>query len=338
MSTTLSALATQKMDQLIELTAKRYNGLPGKTYTATPTIAQELNDKVTEDGNWFLPLINVLPVSDIQGEKLLMGLSGPVTSRTDTSGSGSRVAKSLAALDEKGYQLRKTDTDVAIRYSLIDMWSKFPDFSDRYGRYFRKKIGDDRVIIGFNGTSAAATTDVVANPLLQDVNIGWLQQIREFNSGSQRRVGTVSVPITLGGATFPNLDVLAHDMKSRLAIQFRGNTDLVLLAGDDVLTYQRRKYYEVNGNKPTEKTLLANGQVAEVFGGFPTLYAPHFLDSTLLLTSLNNLSIYWQATSWRRKQEDNAKKDQYEDFNSRNEGYVVENFEMTSLVENITFA
>jgi hypothetical protein len=35
-----------------------------------------------------------------------------------------------------------------------------------------------RIMIGFNGTSAAATTDRSTNPKLQDVNIGWLQKIR----------------------------------------------------------------------------------------------------------------------------------------------------------------
>jgi len=56
------------------------------------------------------------------------------------------------------------------------------------------------------------------------------------------------------------------------------------------------------------------------------------------VTSLKNLSIYWQDTSWRRQQIDNPKKDQYEDFNSRQEGYVVEIEEKAALIENITYA
>ena len=33
-------------------------------------------------------------------------------------------------------------------------------------------------MIGWHGTSTAPDTDRTANPLLQDVNIGWLQHIR----------------------------------------------------------------------------------------------------------------------------------------------------------------
>jgi hypothetical protein len=34
------------------------------------------------------------------------------------------------------------------------------------------------IMIGFNGKSTAVTTDRATNPLLQDVNIGWLEKIR----------------------------------------------------------------------------------------------------------------------------------------------------------------
>ena len=44
-----------------------------------------------------------------------------------------------------------------------------------------KRQALDRIMIGFNGTSIAKDTDIVANPLLQDVNKGWLQKQREEN-------------------------------------------------------------------------------------------------------------------------------------------------------------
>jgi hypothetical protein len=34
-------------------------------------------------------------------------------------------------------------------------------------------------MIGFNGVKREKTSDRVANPLLQDVNIGWLEKIRQ---------------------------------------------------------------------------------------------------------------------------------------------------------------
>lgn len=339
----LSRQAKAKMDQLIKLTAQKYEGQVGEAYTATPSVAQMLNDKIVEDGNWLLPLINVLPVNEIAGEKILMGLSGPVTSRTDTSGSTERVAKHLVSLDTLGYTLKKTETDVALKYGMIDMWAKFPDFAARYGLAVRKAIGNDRVRIGWRGTSAAATSNISTNPLLQDVNIGWLEQIRTYNSGSQHLIGTGGVPINLSASagtsnatTFPNLDTLVHSMEDNLGIAFQDDTDLVILVSRDLMSVAEGKYYSAQGDRPTEKRLINDKMTVATYGGFPAIVPPFFPSGTLLLTSLNNLSIYWQGTSWRRQQIDNPKKDQYEDFNSRNEGYVVENFDKTYLIENIT--
>lgn len=334
----LSTASKAKMDQLIKLTAQKYGGNIGEAYSATPSVAQELNDKIIEDGNWLLPLINVVPVPEVKGEKIFLGLSGPVTGRTDTSGSAERVAKQLVSLDTLGYELKKTDTDVALRYAMIDVWAKFPDFANRYGLAVRQAIGNDRVRIGWRGTSAAATTDITTNPLLQDVNKGWLEQIRTYNGGSQYLIGTGGAPIQLGSTAIPNLDVLAHSMEAHLEIPFQEDPDLIVFVSRDIMAAAEGKYFSDYGNRPTEKQRIEDKMTVETYGGFPAIVPPFFPTGTIMLTSLNNLSIYWQDTSWRRQQIDNPRKDQYEDFNTRNEGYVIENFGKCFLIENITLA
>ncbi|MQU29769.1 phage major capsid protein, P2 family, partial [Pseudomonas helleri] len=77
------------------------------------------------------------------------------------------------------YELADTQSDVGLPYAKIDAWAKFPDFKDRYSAAVQKRIAQDRIVVGFHGTSAAAQTDLEANPKLQDVNKGWLQQLRE---------------------------------------------------------------------------------------------------------------------------------------------------------------
>ncbi len=42
-----------------------------------------------------------------------------------------------------------------------------------------KRQALDRIMIGFNGVKRAKTSNRSENPLLQDVNKGWLQKIRE---------------------------------------------------------------------------------------------------------------------------------------------------------------
>lgn len=329
----LSAVAQQKVTKLHQMTAKAYGSQVGQQYAATPTVAQSLNDKIVEDGNWFLQKINVVPVDEIIGEKVFIGLSGSVASRTDTSGAGERSPKDLADVDANQYQLYKTDFDVALRYVTIDAWAKFKDFAEKYGRAVRKAIGNDRVKIGWVGTSAA-TTSVAAD--LSDMNIGWLEQIRTYNSGSQFVLGAAG-SVTLGSATFPNLDTLVLDAKGRLDPVYKGDPDLVVLVGENVLQAAKGSLYEAQGNTPSEKEKMHNRLVIDTYGALPA-YAPPFFDpDSILVTTFDNLSIYYQDTSVRRKQADNPRKDRYEDYLSDNEGYIVEQLGKTSLVQGIEY-
>ncbi len=330
----ISAQAKLKTADLFKLTAQAYGGNVGEQYAATPSIAQTLNDKIIEDGVPFLAMLNTIAVSEITGEKVFMGLSGGVSGRTDTSGSGERVAKSLVDLNAENYVLKKTDADVALKYSVIDAWAKFPDFRERYGRAIRKAISNDRLKVGFVGTSALATT-VAAD--LSDVNIGWLEQIRTYNAGAQYVLGAAG-SVTLGGGTFPNLDSLVYDAIGRIEVPFDKDPDLVVLVGRNVMQAAKGAYYDAQGNTPTEKEKIQNRQIIETYGGLPAYQPPFFDDNSILVTSLSNLSIYWQDSSWRRQQLDNPQKDQYEDFNTRNEGYVVEQLGKTSLVQGIEYA
>lgn len=198
--------------------------------------------------------------------------------------------------------------------------------------------------MGFVGTSAAATTSASD---LSDVNIGWLQQIRAYNSGSQYVLGTaltevsnvvtVEGSVTLGSDTFPNLDSLVYSALNSIELPFRDDPDLVVLVGRNVMQHAKGAYYDKNGNTPTEKAKINERVTVDTYGGLPAYVPPYFDADSILVTSLSNLSIYWQESSWRRQQLDNPKKDQYEDFNTRNEGYVVEQLGKTSLVQGIEY-
>ncbi len=343
----LSNKAIAVLAQHFVNTAKAYglqpgNPLAGQNYAATVTSAQTIYNKIVEDGNPFLSLINVMPVSEMIGEKVGMSLTGRVASRTDTSAAGERVPKHLNQLDSKGYTLTATEFDVALKYALIDMWAKFPDFAARYMTLVRQAIGNDMLTIGWLGTSVAADT-VAAD--LSDVNIGWLQLIRVYNSGSQYLIGNATKnlvdSVTLGGTDpalggFLNLDVLAKAAKDMLPIYHRSRDDLVLMVGSDVLSYQQDTYYESNGNTPTEKAMLSN-RITKAYAELPTIVPPFFPQSSLLITPLSNLSIYYQDSSVRRTQKDKPEKNEVQDFNSVNQGYVVEDEEMTAFIEVITF-
>ena len=70
-------------------------------------------------------------------------------------------------------------------------------------------------------------------------------------------------------------------------------------------------------------------------GGLPAVRVPFFPDDALLVTSLDNLSIYFQETGKRRQIVDNSSLDQVEEYQSSNDAYVIENYEKVGFVENI---
>lgn len=338
----MSSLSPQAQAKLREMhlrTAKRWGAEPGQQFSATPSVAQSLNEKIVQDGDPFLKLVNTIGVKQLIGKKVFLGVDGTVSGRTDTNVPGvERAARRLASLDDSQYQLHKTDSDVALGYDQIDNWAEFPDFANMYGSAVRKAIANDRLRIGWYGTQAVATTNRTAHPNLEDVNIGWLEQVRTWKAGQQYLAGTVAAPIVLGGATHPNLDVLVHEARAMVDIVFRGSTDLVALVSGNLISYEEGAYYKEHGRRPTEKIAMLNDVVTTKYGGLPCITPPFMPDGVLFITSLKNLSIYWQTTSWRRQQIDNPKKDQYEDFNTRNEGYVIEEFLKTALVDGITLA
>jgi P2 family phage major capsid protein len=337
----LSAQARAALIQHFANTARAFGvaaGIPsaGQHFSATPTIAQTIYNKIVEDGNWFLQRINVVPVSEMKGARIGLFLTGRVASRTDTSSSGERTPKHLADTESKGYELFPTEFDVALKYALIDAWAKFPDFAARYMALVRQAIGNDMVQIGWTGVAAAATTNIGTYPLLQDVNIGWLKQIRDFNAGSQYVVGTEGDPVELGGAEFPNLDTLVHSAKQLLPVYHRNRPDLVAMISNDLVASQEETYYADNGGTPTEKILVNNGLIQKAYGGLPSVTPPFLPNGTVLVTPPENLSIYYQDSSVRRLQKDKPEKNEVQDFNSVNMGYVVEEETMSGLIENVT--
>ena len=289
-------------------------------FSIEASITQTLNDKIVEQST-FLPQINIVPVDELKGENILGYASSPVTSRTDTSGDDERKPKDVLGLEKYEYELKKTDTDTLIRYITIDSWAKFPDMADRYGRYVRERAAADRELIGWYGTRAAATTDLAANPLLQDVNKGWLQYMRDNRRENILTEGNISGKIRIGqGGDFSCLDVLINDLVE--GIPYYLQKDLVALVGRDFIVREKAILFEAVQGVPTEKKAMES--FVSKFGGYPWQTPSFFPARGLVITSLKNLSIYHQDSSWRRAIEDNPRKDQYEDYMSRNEGYVVE--------------
>jgi P2 family phage major capsid protein len=299
-------------------------------FNVTPSIAQTLQDKIVEEDT-FLSKINIFPVTEIKGEKVLGSVAGVLGKRTDTS-ANDRAPQEVLALGSQDYELFSTEYDTFIKYATVDAWAKFPNFQERYAGYVRKAIAMARVRTGWYGTSAAAVTNKTNNPNGEDVNKGWFQLMREYDGGSQWLLqGTTANQIRIGaGGDYPNLDSAVHDCRQMLEPIYRERGDLVVMIGSDLLASDKAALYEAQGSTPSEKERIANEKVTRTYGGLPVVTPSGFPSRGLFITTYDNLSWYYQDTSVRRQVIDNPRRNRVEDFTSANEGYVVENEELAA--------
>jgi P2 family phage major capsid protein len=333
MSQSLSANALKQYYSLQADIAESY-GVESATrqFNVEPSLAQELNDKITEKSD-FLQRINVVPVTELKGQKVMIGVNGPVTSRTNTK-TTDRVAKDMVDLSAIGYELFHTESDVGLPFATIDSWAKFADFQQRYTAAVQRQIALDRIMIGFNGITAAIQSDIDTNPMLQDVNKGWLQIAREQIPQQVLSEGAAPGKITLGvDGDYANLDALVHDVKQMIDPVFRDAGDLIAIVGSDLLANDKGKLYANQAGTPTEKERIEGQQVIATYGGLPSFIVPFFPATGVVVTSWDNLSLYFQDSSWRRHLIENPKRSRVEDYNGRNEGYVIEQLGKFAMIE-----
>ena len=320
----------------------------GKAFTISnrfvagqPSVQQRLIDKQQEETG-FLGAINIVLVDEMKGEKLGLGVSGPLASRTQTNvnGSAGRKTTDISAIDAEGYECRKTNSATHITYAKLDMWAKFPDFQTRISNLIRRRQALDRIMIGFNGLSAAANTDKVANPQLEDVNIGWLQKYRTNRPQAVLSQGATAGKVRIkasGGGDYRNIHALVMDATHNLMPAWaRNDPGLVAILGDDL---QHDVFFPlIDGeNKPTEMIAADLILGAKRIGGKQPARAPFMLPKSLFITTLKNLSIYEQSGKRRRTVREDPDFDCVRTFESTNDDYVVEDYDYGCLVENIEF-
>lgn len=307
----------------------------GQKFNVAPSVQQKLEAAVQESSE-FLRMINLIPVTEQQGETLGLGIAGTIAGTTDTAGGTARETQDIHKLNAIGYHCQQINYDTHLRYGTLDMWAKFPDFAKKVGSLKSERMALDRIMIGFNGTSRAATSNRNNNPLLQDVAKGWLAKIEE-NAAARvmKEVDKGSNKIEIGeGKAFKTLDALVYaSVTDLIAPQFQDDTQLVAIMSRDLLA---DKYFPlVNNPKATEQlagdTIISQKRV----GGLRAIQAPFVPKGTILITRLDNLSIYYQEGAMRRTLMDNAKLDRYEDYTSSNDDFVVESFEQVALLKNI---
>jgi len=334
------------------------NGVADATvkFSVAPVVEQTLEEKIQESSD-FLQQINIVGVPSQQGDKVGVTVTRPLAGRTNTAGGNRRTpGDPTDTTDDGGYHCRQTNFDHAIRYSKLDAWRHKPEFQTLLRDVILKQQGRDRIMIGFNGTSVAAQTDLAANPLLQDVNEGWLHKIRTHAPARVLDTGALAVDpvkaiyvasgveVVDGDATnvdtaeadYANLDALAFDMLDLLDPWHRSDTDLVVIVGWKLVKDKYQNLLQAAGDTATEREAAHRIlTLPKQLAGKRAVIVPFFPENGLLITSLDNLSVYWQEGTRRRQIKDEPALDQIENYESVNEDYVVEDYGRTAFAENV---
>ncbi|WP_110970791.1 phage major capsid protein, P2 family [Pseudomonas huaxiensis] len=307
-----------------------------ETFTVAPTPVQKL-EKAIQESSGFLKKINIIPVDEAEGEAILLGVNGPTASRTATGPGKRRQPRDVSAMSKDTYACKKTNFDTSLSYQKLDTWAKFPEFQTILSGSIAERQGLDRIMIGFNGTSAAADTDLDANPMLEDVNIGWLQKMRDKAPDRVIDEGATAGKVKLGATgDYKTLDALVFDAIQLLDPWHRKRPDLVVIVDPALLHAKQLKALE-NGAASNQEANAADEIITKTrVGGLPIENdAPFFIEGGVWVGPLKVLSIYYQADKRRRHIRDEPDADQVADYQSSNEAYVIEDFGACALVENI---
>ena len=342
MSVILDPVARSKFNQY-KADIARINSVESvvESFAVQPVPEQKII-QAYQDSDDFLKRINIFPVLNQQGQKIGMNVGTSIASTTDTRVQPRRptAVGSLENLDE--YLCTQTNYDVAYYWGLINAWRHHPDFKSRLAMMVTRAVALDKITIGFNGVFRSPTSDRNNNPLLQDVKRGWLQRIRDV-APEQAYSGTTSsgsdFKITVGSTgEFKTLDGLIENaIDTFIAPQHQNSKDLVAIVGRGIVS---EKYLPMLDSiqDPTEQIAARAIYANRILGTLPTVTPPQFPENTILITSLDNLSIYMQSGTMVRSIVTQPEWDRDVDFQSVNEDFVVEDYTKAVLLQNIEVA
>lgn len=305
-------------------------------FNVEPSVQQKLETRVQESSE-FLGKINLYPVQEQSGDTVGLGVSGPIAGTQNTD-EGERETRDVAQLDQDGYRCEQINYDTHIKYKMLDAWAKFPDFAPRLSGAIIQRIALDRIMMGFNGVKRARTSNRVQYPLLQDVAVGWLQKIRERAPGRYLKEGKKEAgKMKIGkGGDFNNLDAMVFAAVNELIDPWHQNdTQLVAISGRRLMS--DKLFPLVNGNYDPMNQKAAQDLIVSQrrIGNLQAVQVPYFPPNSMLITRLDNLSVYWQEGTNRRSVMDNPKRDRIETFQSSNDDFVIEDFGCCAFIENI---
>lgn len=302
--------------------------------TPTPAPSGELAASHSTD---FLTKINVVPVTDQEGERVLVGTGGPLA---HINNSGRRNPQNAASLAPHRYQCRKVNLDVSIPYADLESWATVENYPELVKAAIDRQRALDRLLVGFNGTHYADPSDASTYPKRQDCGVGWLEKYRQ--EAPQRVISGLSVAgrdesnKIIASGDYGTIDALVLDgWQSAIAEQYRNG--LVSICSTETLFRKEWPFVRhLSPDRPNYERLINDIMLKNpTIGGLPAVVVPFFPDDAVWVTPLSNISLYWQKNGVRKQAKDEPEYNRLAMYESRNDAYMVENYEAGCLIDGI---
>lgn len=329
----LTAIARQCMNQYHASLGHAY-GVQNvaEQFAVTQVMDTKLRAAMLESVE-FLGMITMMNVDQIKGQVVSVGSYNIATGRN-------AAGRFTSGQDVSGnqYELKETDSCAYVTWAQMAAWanSGTPNqFASLMSANATQRFALDILRVGFNGTSAAVTTDPDNNPLGEDVNIGWHAQVKAA-AAEQVVTDNIYFNFDLPAATAPKageyrtLDAAVTELRTLLHPSLRNDPRLRVLIGADLVAASQSRLMN-QANTPTEK--VAAQQLDKSIGGLIALQPPFFPGKRLVVTIPQNLHYYVQKGTSSRKAENVEDRKRHEDKYWRMAGYVVEEYEAYAAID-----
>lgn len=296
-------------------------------FSIQPAVQQRLEDEML-GSNRFLSLISNHLREQLKGQKVLMGVNGPISRRTPNR--GPRRPTDPLRLKQLKYSMEYIERDVELAWTKVDSWGgSFKDFYKRFRRHVIHQRSNDILMTGWNGQFYEETTDPEVFTKLQDNNVGWIQHMINVcpdNVLGLKPDGSID-PIKVGeGGDFLNFEELVNYLLNDVISELHSERDdMSAIMGRELRNLQRATLYKNHGGhtgEPTQNVLLDQVISQNTIAGCSIVQSAHFPLRSIMVTPLENISRYVQKGTARAKgpyddHETKAIKDmlyQYESF------------------------
>lgn len=286
-----------------------------------------------KDTDEFLNRINLILVTREMEKSIGLGSGKLIAARTDTAKGGTRVPRKVNPSIGMPYECKQVNFDSAISYETIDAWAHHDEFNDCLEREMQKHANLDLIRVGFFGQETADNSDEELNPNGEDVTEGWIQALRDHREASI--LGSDSGEIRIGeDGHYATVNEAVSAVKEKIAPRHRDVNDLIVLLGSDLVAHDSASFYQkrIDPKQPVHQIEMR--QLKESYGAMPAFMPSCFPARGIMVTSFDNLSIYFLIHAFRRsfgKRNDSLNR--LENFESMSLSYVIEQLDKAAAID-----